>query len=160
MDPNLYAELKMVAEAFNKAGIPFSLIGGWAVAFHGHVRATVDFDIQILRGDMDRVKSVLKECGFFIDNGWIPLPSQDLEFYRMSKALGKDVLVIDLQPVDPDSKPWRDRMLFQWKDIRACIISLDDLIEMKRRSERGKDRVDVEELERIKRRREHGAGGH
>lgn len=156
LNENIYFELRAVAEALDKAGVPFSIIGGWAVAFHGHVRFTEDIDLQIDRADIDRIRPVLKQCGFLIDNGWIPLPSQGIEFYRMGKILDKEVLVIDLQPVEPTSKPWTDKRLFEWRGIKACVISLDDLIEMKSRSQRGKDRNDVEELERIRSLRQHG----
>lgn len=142
-------ELRLIVTAFNEAGIPFTLFGGWAVAAHGFVRYTDDIDVQLLRKDLDKAKQCLKIVGFIIDNGLIPLPSQGIEFYRMSKIVDSEVLVIDIQFLEEDSMIWKQREQMDWEGMTIWVMSIRDLIEMKKKSTRTKDRLDVEELERI-----------
>src|SRR5262249_671135 len=59
--------------ALNKAGVPYAVVGGNAVASwvatidEGAVRNTRDIDILVRRSDMPAVKAVLEQAGFVHD---------------------------------------------------------------------------------------------
>ena len=44
---NLLAEFRMAVNALEKAGIPYAVCGGMAMAAYGHARATQDIDFLI-----------------------------------------------------------------------------------------------------------------
>jgi hypothetical protein len=147
---NLLEELPAIFRALEKRQAQYALCGGLAVAIHGHSRATEDIDIIILKQKLDPVKDALRECGFIIDNGWIPLPSQGVEFYRMTKIIDTDWLVVDLLPVAEDSDLWKQRERFESEQGLVWVLSKEGLIEMKSKSQREKDKGDVNALRQLK----------
>lgn len=50
----------------NKNNVEYLVVGGYAVAFHGHVRATKDIDIWVraTEENADRILTALREFGF------------------------------------------------------------------------------------------------
>jgi len=63
-DAALFTQLRELNAALNKAGIRYMLIGGFAVAIHGYVRATHDLDVMILANDTDALHEVLLAKGY------------------------------------------------------------------------------------------------
>src|SRR2546425_736792 len=49
--------LLRVARAFDRARLPYALVGGFAVALHGAVRGTVDVDLVIRLREADFLES-------------------------------------------------------------------------------------------------------
>lgn len=45
----------LVLEHFRKHNVPLVVIGGYAVAFHGYLRATEDVDIVFIRSDSSEI---------------------------------------------------------------------------------------------------------
>ena len=148
---NILEELPAIFRALEDRQAEYALCGGLAVAIQGHSRATEDIDLVILKEKLEPVKQALKDCGFIIDNGWIPLPSQGVEFYRMTKIIDADWLVVDLLPVAEGSNLWKEREQHQSEQGIVWVLSKDGLIEMKSKSQREKDKVDVDALRRLKR---------
>ncbi|NJL72362.1 MAG: nucleotidyltransferase family protein [Candidatus Competibacteraceae bacterium] len=148
--PDLLTELDNALTSLEKAKAEYALCGGLAVAVHGYARATVDIDIVVLRKDLEQIKAALKEGGFYLDNGIIPLPSQNIEFYRMGKIVGKDVLVVDLLFTDEESYLWQGRERRRWSHGEMWVLSKEALIRMKSTSQREKDQADIVELSRIR----------
>jgi hypothetical protein len=149
--PNILEEPPAIFRARDDRQAQYALCGGLAVAIQGHSRATEDIDLVILKEKLEPVKQALKDCGFIIDNGWIPLPSQGVEFYRMTKIIDADWLVVDLLPVAEGSNLWKEREQHQSEQGIVWVLSKDGLIEMKSKSQREKDKVDVDALRRLKR---------
>lgn len=58
--------LSMAANALAKANLKFAVIGGFALAAHGVVRATQDIDLLVDGNSKDLVKNVLTHCGFTV----------------------------------------------------------------------------------------------
>lgn len=63
----LIEEFVGIVEALNHAGIDYAVCGGWAMAVHGRLRATVDIDLLILADDLDAAMKVARERGFDIE---------------------------------------------------------------------------------------------
>ena len=49
---------------FERAKIPFLLIGGYAVNAYGYSRTTQDVDFMIVSSDFDKAKQILQRCGY------------------------------------------------------------------------------------------------
>ena len=65
--PTLLDEFRAITHALNEAGIEYAVCGGWAMAIHGHPRATKDIDLLILTDDVSRVLPLVREQGFDIE---------------------------------------------------------------------------------------------
>lgn len=55
---------KKLSVEFERAKIPFLLIGGYAVNAYGYSRTTQDVDFMIVSSDYDKAKEVLQRCGY------------------------------------------------------------------------------------------------
>lgn len=64
--PVLPADFREFLQLLNANGVEYLLIGGYAVGYHGYVRATADMDIWIALAPENSVKAVatLQQFGF------------------------------------------------------------------------------------------------
>jgi len=131
----------------NEHRVDYLIVGGYAVAFHGHPRATADIDIWIPMREQtaQQVVAVLKAFGFDV-----PQLSADL-FLRPDQVirLGTPPLRIELLTtiagVDFDTCSARAvQATFDGVDVR--LIALDDLKTNKRAVGRHQDLADLEHL--------------
>jgi predicted nucleotidyltransferase len=60
--------IQEIAKRAGEAGIPFLVIGGYAVAAHGYVRTTDDLDLIVERGGRMRMGKLLGDLGMSIKN--------------------------------------------------------------------------------------------
>jgi hypothetical protein len=131
----------------NEHRVDYLIVGGYAVAFHGHPRATADIDIWIPTREetAHQVVVVLKAFGFDV-----PELSPDV-FLRPDQVilLGTPPLRIELLTtiagVDFDACYARAvQTTFDGVDVR--LIALDDLKTNKRASGRHQDLADLDHL--------------
>lgn len=61
---NFEAVFKLLIESFDKVGIDFALIGGFALHTVGVVRATGDIDLLVAKEDMPKVKRIMLSYGY------------------------------------------------------------------------------------------------
>jgi hypothetical protein len=144
--PILEREFELVINAFEESQIPYAVIGGLAVAIYGYPRYTEDLDFVVLEVDIPKIKIILQQLEYILDNGRLPFPSVGMTFYRMGKFVGSHVLSIDLLMEVANSTIWKTRRRVAYGDLEISVISKESLIEMKRKSERAKDKQDVEAL--------------
>ena len=148
--------LRQLLERLVESEIRFVLVGGLAVNAWGYVRATRDVDIvpDPSRENLERLDALLKELGGKVDVDGRLLDSDAISpFLRTGDRtlvitdLGRvDVLqglpqipgfaVLEMEATDVD---------MDGLAVRVC--SLGHLLEMKRASERPRDRDDLEALE-------------
>ncbi|MDJ0766020.1 MAG: nucleotidyltransferase [Myxococcota bacterium] len=142
-------DMKELVRLFQKHDVHFAVCGGFAVAHYGFVRATMDFDLLVLPDENNAVKimAALKDFGF----GNAPI--EKTAFLRLGSAitLGVQPNQIDLL-TSMSSRPTADIIsnaeTTSIKDITLKVVSLEDLLFAKKESDRPKDRIDIEELER------------
>ncbi len=152
--------------ALSEAQVRYVLVGGMAVQLHGYFRMTFDIDLVLAMDDenLTRFIGVAKQMGLVPS---IPVPidslrnaSQIEQWYREKGMLAfalrepqtgggvVDVLVRPEVPFDQlYEKAVRGKLLSQ----HVMIASIDDLLTMKRRANRDKDKLDIAALEKIKR---------
>ena len=55
---------QLVSTEFKKAGIPFLIVGGFAVNYHKVARSTGDFDLLMREADYPRALGILEQAGY------------------------------------------------------------------------------------------------
>lgn len=145
LDPNFneFIELLLANE------VEFMVVGGYAVAVHGHPRYTGDLDIWILV-ERDNAAKLVRTLDDF---GFAPLGLTPDDF-----LVDEQIIQLGREPVRIDLLTGLDGVSFQDCAARVLdvdvggmsvpFISRDDLIRNKRASGRTQDLADVEALER------------
>jgi predicted nucleotidyltransferase len=144
--------------------IEFLIVGGFAAVVHGSNHVTRDLDITMMmsEGNIEKLRSVLKEHS--------PIHRMNreakLSFLEHPKKLSginnlyleTDLGVLDVVSLDPELGDFgelyerAERVDLFGKECR--VLSLDDLIKVKSRLGRTKDKIVLEELLEIKRSKE------
>ncbi|MDX1972373.1 MAG: hypothetical protein SFY68_07575 [Candidatus Sumerlaeia bacterium] len=145
----LEKEFLSLVKEFNNHNLDYVLIGGLAVAVYGFVRYTKDIDIVIRESELPKFKAILSSLDYIIDNGRLPFPSTGMTFYRMGKFVDNSILSIDMLLEPNDSPYFINSKQYQMKEERISVANIQRLIEMKSKSTRSKDQLDVEELKQI-----------
>ena len=140
--------------SFADEGVEFVVVGGHAVAFHGHPRATKDLDV-LVHATPDNAKRVYQALAAF----GAPLEAFDVSQDDFSKYVG--VLQIGVPPfridilTSVDGVSFRqavadhERFVVDGRDIP--VIGFEALIATKRAADREQDRADVVALETLRR---------
>ncbi len=133
-----------VFERLNEAGVRFVVVGGTAVALHGHRREARDLDIvvELAPEATRRATGVLLSLGFVPT---LPLPLEMLCVLRMLNRDGRSVDVFARFRL-PFEELWSasEELTFDGHTIR--IVTFDCLIRLKRIAGRPSDAQDIEEL--------------
>jgi hypothetical protein len=145
-------DMKDLVGLFEKHGVRYAVCGGFAVAHHGFLRATMDFDLLVLpdRQNAEAIMAALGEFGFG-DAG-----IEETAFQKRGTAvtLGVQPNQIDLL-TSMGSRPTAEILanagVVRIHGISMKVVSYEDLLFAKRESSRAKDRIDAEELARIRR---------
>ncbi len=143
----LPTEFKEFLNLLNSGGVDYLVVGGYAVAFHGHPRATGDLDLWIATSpdNVARVRRALGEFGFSKDL----VASAPLDVAGKVIRMGNPPLRIELltsvSGVDFDACH-RRRETEIVDAVEIAFISLADLRANKRAAGRSQDIADLEEL--------------
>ena len=133
--------------ALSDARIDFLLVGAYAVAVHGHPRATGDLDLWV-RPDAEtapKVYRVLADFGAPLHD----LTVDDLATPGMVFQIGVEPSRIDILTAITGvafDDAWENRLFIELDDIKLNVIGRDDLIVNKRACGRPKDIADAETL--------------
>jgi hypothetical protein len=129
----------------------FLLVGAYAMAAHGYLRATMDIDIWVLPSP-DNARAVLRALKRF------GAPLHDLTEADLQKD--DTIFQIGVAPRRIDIITGATGLRFEEASARSIqreiegikvrVLSLDDLIQNKRASGRTKDIADAEALESLK----------
>ncbi len=135
-----------IVASLNKNGVDFMIIGGYAVIFHGHVRATKDLDIMIRRTPENARRAVAA-----LDEAGCACPELTPELFMAGKGItfGEPPMRIDvlsdIRGVAFDDA-WSRRRISRFGPNEANFIGLDDLIANKEAVGRPQDLVDAQKL--------------
>ncbi len=138
-----------ITEALNERGLEYAVCGGWAMAIHGFLRATIDIDLLILADDLDEVMSAAIEQGFDIVGLPLNFDSGKMQIRRVSKidSESKELITLDLLLVtEALENVWKGRKRVKWNAGEYQIVSRDGMMVMKEMADRPKDRIDLEYL--------------
>jgi len=146
--PRFPADLREFLKLLNSARVEYLLIGGYAVGYYGHPRATGDLDIWVAVSDKNAHKLVriLKDFGFDVP---VLKPELFLEKNRIVRfgepPLRIEILTTISGVIFQDCFARRARVKFD--GLRVNLISFEDLKKNKAASARPKDLADLLALE-------------
>src|SRR2546421_6136721 len=130
--------------ALNRAGIPYAVVGGNAVASwvatvdEGAIRNTRDVDLLVRRSDLPAITSALEQAGFVRDELLDVIMFRDGPEGKPSEAIH---LLFTGEKTRPDHPlPAPDIQAVQ-DPANFAVIALESLIVMKLLSNRAKDRT-------------------
>jgi hypothetical protein len=150
---------------FHTSGIRYMIAGGLSVNLHGIPRVTQDIDIIISldRENIRRVNSALEKLGF---EPSLPVNPEDLSDVSIRETWIREknliafsfhhktdnyrvVDIVLVHPLDFDSA-YLNRTVKSVRDFTINLVSIDDLIKMKKFSGRNQDISDIELLEKLR----------
>lgn len=137
----------------NAHEVRYLVVGGHAVAYHGHVRNTGDLDLFVAADENNakRLVAALNAFGFGMPQLVPELFTKPKSLVRMGREPSKLELMNHISGIVFDEAHSR-REVVQIDDIEMPLLGYEDLLINKRASGREKDVGDVAELERARRR--------
>jgi len=142
-----------IVRTLNEHEVRFAVVGGFAVAAHGVVRATEDLDVVTDRGlaNAERLTAALRSLNATASQPLEPEVLVRRLDLRVSTDLGQIHLLREV-PGIPDYRRL-ERESVEVDGIRFEIPTIEALRQMKREAGRDKDRIDLAELDEL-----HGSG--
>lgn len=141
-------DFKDMLFALSEANAEFLLVGAYALAVHGHPRATGDLDIWV-RADSKNAPRVFQSLAAF------GAPLDDLTIEDLSKPgvvfqIGVEPSRIDILTAISGvdfNRAWDRRVSIEMDGVCINVLGREDLIVNKRASGRPKDLVDANTLD-------------
>ncbi len=146
-----------IHKAFEEHKIPYVIVGGYALAFHQIVRATVDVDL-IIKLDLDtfeKAEKALKALGL---QSRLPVTAKDIITFRKEYIENRNLIAWSF--VDPKNPMRQVDILITINlsslkvdkvsvgGLKIPVVSLNDLMNMKKKAGRPQDLLDVEMIEK------------
>ena len=146
---SLLEEFTNLIAEFERREIPYAVCGGLAMAIHGAPRATIDIDLMVQSGDLERAWETAESLGYNVEG--LPLNFDDgaIQIRRISKLEPehKRLITVDfLLVTDRTRQVWANRETVTWMNGTISTVSREGLIELKQLSARPQDLVDIERL--------------
>lgn len=144
--------------ALQSANIPYAIVGGYAVALHGAIRGTVDVDI-VIRWSLKNLvltEKTLQSLGLV---SRIPVNAENIFYFRDEYIQNRNLIAWNFY--DPKNPANQIDIVINYdlskKHVKSIktnagvikILSLKDLIEMKKASGRPQDLEDCRALEEL-----------
>ena len=141
-------DFRELLSELSDAEAEFLVVGAYALAAHGLVRATGDLDIWVRpsRENAERVRAALLKFGAPADM----FSTEDLQQPDLVIQLGLPPVRVDLltgiSGVSFDDA-WPERVVLELGELRVPVLSREHLIRNKRATARDQDLVDLKWLE-------------
>ena len=159
MENNLLEGLPVVCEILNKHGVEYLIIGGAAVALHGHPRYSMDAAGNVAeKSDFDFWYNPTYDNYYKLLDAIHEL-GEDVSLFRAEKApdpkrsfftINREKSTIDLLPEVPGLGKFRtsfnNKVTSTIGEITVPVISYEDLITSKQKQGRSKDVEDIKQL--------------
>ena len=131
----------------NEAKGKYLVIGGYAVAWHGHPRFTGDVDFFVERSE-ENAEAILQALGKF-GMGSLELNETDFMEPDVNIQLGRPPQRIDILTYADGvdfTEAWASKIVGDWDGLSVNLISLPHLLDNKRATGRSQDLADIEKL--------------
>ena len=157
-----------ILREFQKQRVKYVLVGGMAINMLGSLRSTADMDILVEMSDQNlkKVIKILMKNGYRVKQPVDPMGMADqvtrrdwiqnkhmkaFNFYKDQEL--KEVDIIIETPVSYEEAR-KTALTIKCGRLTLPVISIEHLITMKRKSNRPVDKLDIQDLKRIKTLRE------
>lgn len=149
---NLSSDFSDLLQAFNDANVEYLIVGAHAMAFHGYLRATGDFDLWVnpTSENAARIYAGLAAFGAPLDHIAVGEFTSDDLIFQIGVAPFRIDIITGISGVTW-AEAWPQSVESSYVGIPIRVIGRDALIENKRATGRPKDLLDVEALERLER---------
>jgi hypothetical protein len=144
----LSKDFKEFIELLNEDSVRYLVVGGYAVAFHGHPRYTKDLDvwIELSPDNANKILEALKKFGF----GSLGLKTDDFLKRDQIIQLGYPPNRIDILTTLKDLQfedCYKTRVEVKIQGLHIDFIDIENLKKNKRATGRPQDIADAENLE-------------
>lgn len=156
--------IEQVLGALNEAGVRYLVVGGVAVVLHGHLRTTADLDlvVSLEPENARRAVAAIGALGYrprapvpaerFADPNerasWIAEKGLTVFSFWSERASGLEIDLFVREPFDFEAA-WSRRVTVTLDSTTATVVSLADLLALKRATMRPQDAADVEVLQAL-----------
>ena len=143
----LHSDLREFIELLNSHRVEYIVVGGYALAFHGHPRYTGDIDILVRASpeNAGRLEQVISAFGF-ADTG---LGAKDFlgpdQIVQLGQPPNRVDLLTSITGVGFD-EAWANRVSAELERLPVFFIGLDSLVKNKKVTGRTQDQADLEAL--------------
>ena len=148
-----------LTSALQKAKVRYGLVGGYAVALHGAVRGTLDIDFVLPLEEQSyvRAEKVLQSLGL---KSRIPVTATEVFRFRNEYIAKRNLIawsfshpneprkIVDVIITHDLRKMKTERVMVESTPV--TIVSIKDLIAMKKASGRTQDLADIAALRRLR----------
>jgi predicted nucleotidyltransferase len=149
----LYPDFLELLQLFASHRVQYALIGGYAVAVHAEPRFTKDLDLLVVpsKTNAKRVIAALREFGAPVES----LAIEDLSTPGLIYVFGVAPLRVDIinriKKVNVEQLV-KDAVTVSLADIKVKVVSLEDLIKLKKLAGRPQDKADIAKLKEWRKR--------
>lgn len=152
-------------KALNGENIKYLVVGGVAVNLHGYVRFTGDLDLMVLleEANLQKLDKVMKKLGYYER---LPVSILELKDHKQVKQWLEEKNLQAFSFIPPKNsllqidiiidaslnfeKIYQKRVLKYIDKVQIPVVSIDDLIQMKRKAHREQDLIDLKALITLK----------
>jgi predicted nucleotidyltransferase len=140
-------DFKEFLKLLNDKRVEYLVIGGYAVGYHGYIRATGDIDVWVAPNAENAAKTIaaLREFGFDMPDSAEQLLLMPDNILRMGVPPVRIEVLSSISGVSFD-ECYAERLMAVIDNVEAPIISLRHLKINKRAAGRPKDLIDLEHL--------------
>lgn len=154
-----------IFKEFNKAKIKYLVVGGVAVNLYGYMRYTGDLDILLLldKDNLEKTEKIMKKLGYGMrlpvdikalsDEKLVKkwLKEKNMTAYSFFPPVGNPIMLdILVEESLRFEKVVKNRVLRKMNKLIVPVVSIQDLIKMKRRANREQDYTDIKYLIKLK----------
>lgn len=153
-----------ILRSFQKQKVKYVIVGGIAVNLLGGMRSTADLDILAEMND-DNLKKIIKiltrrkyrvkqpvEPMKFADEqtrkDWIE--NKHMKAFNFYKEVGLEEVDIIIESPVTFEEAKKNAIYIRVDNLRLPVISIDNLIRMKTKTSRAIDKLDIQQLKKIK----------
>ncbi|MBN2635629.1 MAG: hypothetical protein JXR61_05120 [Prolixibacteraceae bacterium] len=128
------------------------LVGGGAVNFYGYQRhsADIDFWIDSSADNLEKLLKTLKDMGFAIEQFPEKVKKGEQNISIKISPVFELELITKFNPGRSFKEAFNESQEVNIHGMKYNVLNFDDLIRSKITSERTKDKLDVQELQRIR----------
>lgn len=148
---NFPERLEQFIRTANKNKVKMILVGGGAVNFHGYQRhsADIDFWVEVTETNLLRLLKTLREMEYQIPDlpEGVKTSNQNISI-KISPVLDLE-LITSFNPGKTFEEAFEESIQVEKDNLMYRVLSFNDLILSKISTDRIKDKLDIEELQKI-----------
>ena len=147
-------DLREFIELLNSHKVEYLIVGGHAVAFHGYPRYTGDIDLLVrqTQENVSRVAAAINTFGLSDSEHLNAILMQKGKILQIGRPPNRVDIITSATGIDFD-QVWDSAIQGSLDQIPVRFLDLASLLKNKKSAGRTKDLADVEELERLVKRK-------